>query len=61
MTEEQERELQELDVEIQIAEKKLRILGIKKQIAETELEILDLQHSLKEQLREENNVKAMRA
>ena len=61
MTEEQERELQELDVEIQIAEKKLRILGIKKQIAETELEILELQHSLKEQLREENHVKAMRA
>jgi len=61
MTPEQERELQELDVEIQIAEKRLRILGIRKQIAETELEILELQHSLKEQLREENHVKAMRA
>jgi len=61
MTEDQERELQELDVEIQIAEKKLRILGIRKQIAETELEILELQHSLKEQIREENNVKVMRA
>ena len=58
MTPEQERELQELDVEIQIAEKRLRILGIRKQIAETELEILELQESLQGHLKAETNVKA---
>ncbi|PYS07511.1 MAG: hypothetical protein DMG12_00130 [Acidobacteria bacterium] len=58
MTPEQEREMQELDVEIQIAEKKLRILGIRKQIAETELAIVELQQSLKEQLKAETARKA---
>ena len=58
MTPEQEREIQELDVEIQIAEKKLRILGIRKQIAETELAIVELQQSLKEQLKAETARKA---
>ena len=59
MTPEQEREMQELDVEIQIAEKKLRILGIRKQIAETELAIVELQQSLKEQLKAETARKAV--
>jgi len=58
MTPEQEREMQELDVEIQIAEKKLRVLGIRKQIAETELAIVELQQSLKEQLKAETARKA---
>ena len=59
MTPEQEREMQELDVEIQIAEKKVRILGIRKQIAETELAIIELQQSLKEQLKAETSRKAV--
>jgi len=59
MTPEQEREMQELDVEIQIAEKKLRILGIRKQIAETELAIIELQQSLKGQLNAETSRKAV--
>jgi len=52
MTPEQERELQDLDVQIQIAEKKLRVASIKKQIAETELDILGLHQTLQQQLRE---------
>jgi hypothetical protein len=52
MTPEQERTLQDLDVQIQIAEKQLRVLNIKKQIAETELEVFGLQETLRAQMRE---------
>jgi hypothetical protein len=52
MTPEQERQLQDLDVQIQIAEKQLRVLNIKKQIAETELEVFGLQETLRVQMRE---------
>jgi hypothetical protein len=52
MTAEQERQLQELDIEIQIAEKQLRVLGIKKQIAETEIEVYELQQNLRAQMDE---------
>ena len=61
MTPEQEKEMQDLDFEIQIAEKKLRILGIRKQIAETELEILELQQSLQGHLKIETNLKGAAA
>lgn len=53
MTPEQERQVQFLDVEIQIAERQLRVVEVKKRIAETELEIVGLQQTLHQQLREE--------
>ena len=53
MTPEQEKELQDLDAEVQIAEKRLRLAQVKKQIAETELEFLGLQQTLQQQLGEE--------
>jgi murein tripeptide amidase MpaA len=46
MTAQQEQELQNLDVEIQIAEKRLRIASIKKQIMETELDMMSLHREL---------------
>ena len=46
MTGEQEQRLQQLDVEIQIAEKQLRVATIKKQILEVELDILSLQREV---------------
>lgn len=52
MTPEQERQLQELDIEIEIAQKQLRVLGIRKQIAETELEVFELQQNLRAQMKE---------
>ena len=51
MTLEQEQTLQNLDVEIQIAEKQLRVATIKKDIAQVELDIGVLQRDLQEQLR----------
>jgi hypothetical protein len=45
MNSEQEQRLQQLDVEIQIAEKQLRVAGIKKQILEVELDILGLNNA----------------
>ena len=51
MTLEQEQQLQNLDVEIQIAEKQLRVATIKKEIAQVELDIGVLQRDLQEQLR----------
>jgi hypothetical protein len=53
MTPEQERQVELLDVEIQIAEKQLRVAEVKKRIAETELEIVSLQQALQQQLRDE--------
>jgi len=50
MTMEQEQQLQNLDVEIQIAEKQLKVAEIKKQIAETELEVVGLNHELQERM-----------
>ena len=50
MTAEQEQQLQNLDVEIQIAEKQLRVAGIKKQIAEVELDILTLNQEIHDRL-----------
>ena len=50
MTSEQEQQLQNLDVEIQIAEKQLRVAAIKKQIVETELDILGLSRELEQHL-----------
>ena len=52
MTAEQEMQLQNLDVELQIAEKQLRIAAIKKQIAETELDILALHHEINHRMNE---------
>jgi hypothetical protein len=53
MTPEQERQVEFLHAEIQIAEKQLRVSEVKKRIAETELEIVNLQAALQQQLREE--------
>ena len=50
MTMEQEQQLQNLDVEIQIAEKQLRVSEIKKQIAETELDVIALNHELQKRI-----------
>jgi hypothetical protein len=50
VTPEQERQLQHLETELQIAEKQLRLTQIKKQIAETELDIVGLQQTLQQQL-----------
>ena len=50
MTPEQEHQLQNLDVDIQIAEKQLRVAAIKKQIVETELDILSLHHELEQRM-----------
>ena len=50
MTPEQEQQLQNLDVEIQIAEKQLRVAAIKKQIVETELDIVGLHRELEQHL-----------
>jgi hypothetical protein len=50
MTMEQEQQLQNLDVEIQIAEKQLRVSEIKKQIAETELDVIALNHELQQRI-----------
>ena len=46
MTGEQEQQLQQLDVDIQIAEKQLRVAAIKKQILEVELDIVTLSQEL---------------
>ena len=51
MTFEQEQQLQNLDVEIQIAEKQLRVASIRKEIAQVELDMGILQRDLQEQLR----------
>jgi hypothetical protein len=50
MTPEQELQLQDLDVELQIAEKRLRVAAVKKQIAETELDVLTLNEELQHRL-----------
>ena len=50
MTAEQELQLQDLDVELQIAEKRLRVAAVKKQIAETELDVLTLNEELQHRL-----------
>jgi hypothetical protein len=52
MTREQEKQVEYLDAEIQIAEKQLRVTEVKKRIAETELDIVGLQQTLQQQLRE---------
>ena len=52
MTTEQERQVEFLDAEIQIAEKQLRVTEVKKRIAETELDIVGLQQTLQQQLKE---------
>jgi hypothetical protein len=48
MTGEQEQQLQQLDVDIQIAEKQLRVAAIKKQILEVELDIVGLHQELEQ-------------
>ena len=53
MNTEQEQRLQQLDVEIQIAEKQLRVAGIKKQILEVELDILSLNRELEQRANQE--------
>jgi hypothetical protein len=53
MNTEQEQRLQQLDVEIQIAEKQLRVAGIKKQILEVELDILGLNQELEQRANRE--------
>ena len=53
MTAEQELQLQDLDVELQIAEKRLRVAAIKKQIAETELDVLTLNQEIQARLNHE--------
>ena len=53
MTPEQQRQVEFLDAEIQIAEKQLRVAEVKKRIAETELEIVSLQQSLAQHLMRE--------
>jgi hypothetical protein len=53
MNSEQEQRLQQLDVEIQIAEKQLRVAGIKKQILEVELDILGLNQELEQRANRE--------
>jgi hypothetical protein len=50
VTPEQETQLEQLDAEIQIAEKQLRVVQIKKQIAEVDLDIVGLQQTLQQQL-----------
>lgn len=55
MTPEQEKQLQDLDAEVQIAEKRLRLAQLKKQIAETEMEFLGLQQTLQQQLGKETD------
>ena len=50
MTTDQERKVEFLDAEIQIAEKQLRVSEVKKRIAETELDIVGLQQTLQQQL-----------
>jgi hypothetical protein len=52
MTLEQEKQLEYLDAEIQIADKQLRVAEVKKRIAEVELDILGLQQTLQSHLRE---------
>ena len=52
MTADQEQQMQNLDVELQIAEKQLRIAAIKKQIAETELDILGLHQEINQRMNE---------
>jgi hypothetical protein len=51
MTLEQEHQLENLDCEIQIAEKQLRVASIRKEIAQVELDCGILQRDLREQLR----------
>jgi small-conductance mechanosensitive channel len=51
MTLEQEHQLENLDIEIQIAEKQLRVASIRKEIAQVELDCGILQRDLREQLR----------
>jgi hypothetical protein len=53
MTVEQEKQVEFLDAEIQIAEKQLRVTEVKKRIAETELDIVGLQQTLQQQLKDE--------
>jgi hypothetical protein len=50
MTPQQETQMQNLEAEIQIAERQLRFVQVKKQIAETELDIVGLQQTLQQQL-----------
>jgi hypothetical protein len=52
LTDEQEAQLQNLEAEIQIADKQLRLLEVKKQIVETELEVIGLRQTLQERLSE---------
>jgi hypothetical protein len=52
MTPEQEKQVQFLEAEIQIAEKQLRVIEVKKRIAETELDIVGLQQTLQQQLKD---------
>jgi hypothetical protein len=58
MTAEQELQLQNLDVEIQIAEKQLRIAAIKKQIAETELDTIALHQEIHQRMNQSLSVAA---
>jgi hypothetical protein len=51
MTLEQEEQLQNLDVEIQIAEKQLRVATIRKEMAQVELDIAVLQRDLQDQMK----------
>ena len=52
MTPEQEKQVEFLEAEIQIAEKQLRVTEVRKRIAETELDIMGLQETLQQHLRE---------
>jgi hypothetical protein len=52
VTPEQENQIENIDAELQIAEKQLRLAQIKKQIAEIELDIVGLHQTLQQQLGE---------